>query len=263
MVLMSKPKIGLSTLYCLSKPFSSLIECLPHMGVKYIEIADEGLHALNLRRVKKLRKIAIAYNIEFVIHAPWAGINIATPNSGLRRAVLKLLKKSIVNSGKLDCKLWLFHPGSKTGLSNFYPDKDWQLNLESVHILADIARREGVEIAIENTPEPFPSLMKSVEDFQRFYREFNEEIGMVLDVAHANLNSQIQNFLKCFSKYISHIHLSDNDGSSDLHRGIGYGNIDWKWIANLINEADYNNLLVIESTDHIEESIQFLKRLFA
>ena len=120
---MSKPKIGLSTLYCLSEPFNSLIKDLPDLDVKHIEIADEGFHVLNLRRAKKLKKIGDSYNIEFVVHAPWAGINIATPNSGLRRAVLNLLKKSIVNSGKLDCKLWIFHPGSKTGLSHFYPSK--------------------------------------------------------------------------------------------------------------------------------------------
>lgn len=259
---MSKPKIGLSTLYCLNEPFRSLIEYLPHLDVKYIEIADEGLHALNLKRVKKLKKIAEAHNIEYVIHAPWAGVNIATPSSDLRQAVIKRLKKSIINSGKLDCKMWIFHPGSKTGLSHFYPDKDWQLNLESVHILTKIARKEGVEIAIENTPEPFPSLMKSVRDFQKFYRDFKKDIKMVLDIAHANLNSQIPDFLKQFSKYISHIHLSDNNGASDLHLGIGYGNIDWNRIAKLINEANYNNLLVIESTDHIKESIHFLRKLF-
>lgn len=259
---MSKPKIGLSTLYCLSEPFSSLVEYLPRLDVKYIELADEGLHALNVRRIKKLRKIAKAYNIQFIVHAPWAGINIATPNSGLRRAVLKRLEQSIVNSGRLDCNLWIFHPGSKTGLSHFYPNEDWQLNLESVHNLVEIARREGVEIAIENTPEPFPSLMKSVEDFQRFFKEFNEEIGMVLDVAHANLNNQIPDFLMHFSQCISHIHLSDNDGVSDLHRGLGYGNINWNSIAKLINEVEYSNLLVIESTDHIEESIHFLRKLF-
>jgi sugar phosphate isomerase/epimerase len=260
---MSKPKIGLSTLYCLSEPFNSLIKDLPDLDVNHIEIADEGFHVLNLRRAKKLKKIGDAYNIEFVVHAPWAGINIATPNSGLRRAVLNLLKKSIVNSGKLDCKLWIFHPGSKTGLSHFYPGKDWKLNLASVHILAKFARREGVDIAIENTPEPFPSLMKSVEDFQRFYREFNEDIGMVLDIAHANLNNQIPDFLLHFNKYISHIHLSDNDGNSDQHRGISYGNIDWNRIAKLINDTNYNNLLIIESTDHIKESIHFLRNLFA
>jgi len=180
----------------------------------------------------------------------------------LRRAVLKRLERSIVVAGQLDCHLWLFHPGSRTGISQFYPRNDWQLNLQSVHALLKVARREGVEIAIENTPEPFPSLMKSVDDFHRFYEELDDDIGMVLDVAHANLNNQIQDFVEQFSKKIVHMHVSDNKGDRDLHLGIGYGNIDWNAFAKLVKAADYGNLIMIESTEHIEESLQLLRELF-
>jgi sugar phosphate isomerase/epimerase len=197
-----------------------------------------------------------------VVHAPWAGINIAAPSPVLRRTTLKRLEQSIVYAGQLGCRLWLFHPGSRTGLSHIYPGKDWQQNLESVHTLLGVARREGVNVAIENTPEPFPSLMKSVDDFHRFYDDLDDDIGIVLDVAHANLNRQIQDFLKQFSKKIVHMHVSDNDGASDLHLGIGYGHIEWKNVAKMVKDADYGNLIMIESTDHIEESIHFLRELF-
>ena len=259
---MGKPEISLSMLYCLSEPFNSLLKHLTKIDVKHIELPDEGLHALNKRRVKKLKEVAETCNLDFVVHAPWAGINIATPNPVLRRTVLKRLEKSVIYSGQLGCRLWLFHPGSRTGLSHIYPRKDWKLNLESVRTLLRVARREGVDVAIENTPEPFPSLMKSVDDFHRFYEELNDDIGMVLDVAHANLNRQIQDFLTQFSKKIVHIRVSDNDGVSDLHLGIGYGNVDWKNFAKLAKTADYGKLVVIESTDNIEESIQFLRELF-
>jgi len=259
---MAKPEIGLSMLYCLDQSFNAAMKRLPEVNVKHIELPDEGLHTLNKRRAKNLKKAAEAHNLDFVVHAPWAGINIATPSPALRHTVLKRLTKSLVLAGQLDCRLWLFHPGSKTGLSPIYPGKDWQLNLESVRTLLQVARKEGVEIAIENTPEPFPSLMKSVDDFHRFYQELDDDIGMVLDVAHANLNNQIHDFLKQFSKKLVHIHVSDNDGVSDLHRGIGHGNIDWTKVAKHVKEADYGNLVVIESTDHIEESIQALQRLF-
>jgi len=249
-------------LYCLNEPFNSLLKHLQEVTVNHIELDDEGLHALNKRRVKKLKEAAKAHNLDFVVHAPWAGTNIASPSPDLRRAVLKRLTKSIVYAGQLDCRLWLFHPGSRTGLSPIYPGEDWQQNLRSVRALLKVARREGVEIAIENTPEPFPSLMKSVDDFRRFYEDLEDDIGMVLDVAHANLNSQIQDFLKQFSKKIVHMHVSDNDGASDLHLGIGYGSIDWENVAKLVKEAEYGNLIIIESTEHVEESIQFLRRLF-
>ena len=261
-VAMAKPEIALSMLYCLAEPFNSMLKRLPTIPVKYIEVPDEGLHTLNKRRIKKLKKAAEANDLEFVVHAPWAGINIATPSLSLRHAVLKRLTKSIVLAGQLDCRLWLFHPGSKTGLSHFYPDEDWQLHLESVRALLRVARREGVEIAIENTPEPFPSLMKSVDDFRRFYDELDDDIGMVLDIAHANLNNQIQDFIEQFSAKIVHMHVSDNDGANDLHLGIGYGNINWTNFSKLVKEAEYGNLIVIESIDHIEESAQTLRRFF-
>jgi L-ribulose-5-phosphate 3-epimerase len=259
---MAKPEIGLSMLYCLDEPFNYVLKRLPELTVKHIELPDEGLHTLNKRRIKNLKEAAEAHNLDFVVHAPWAGTNIATPSPFLRRAVLKRLTKSLVLSGQLGCRLWLFHPGSRTGLSPIYPGKDWQLNLESVRTLLNVARREGVEIAIENTPEPFPSLMKSADDFRRFYEDLEDDIGMVLDVAHANLNHQIKGFLKQFSKKIVHMHVSDNDGANDLHLGIGYGSIDWENVAKLVKEADYGNVIMIESTEHVEESIQFLRRLF-
>jgi sugar phosphate isomerase/epimerase len=258
-----KPEIGLSMLYCLNESFPSALKRLTQVDVKHIELPDEGLHTLNKRRAQKLKQIAEEHNLDFVIHAPWAGINIATPSQALRRAVLKRLEKSIVVAGNLGCRLWLFHPGSKTGLSHFYPEEDWKLNLQSVRALLKVARREGVEVAIENTPEPFPSLMKSVDDFHRFYKDLDDDIGMVLDVAHANLNNQIQDFMEQFSKKIVHIHVSDNKGDSDLHMGLGQGNIDWNNFAKLAKAADYSNLIMIESTDHIKESKQLLRKLFS
>jgi len=77
---MSTIKIGLSMLFCLSEPFTSLLSRLENVNVHYVELLDEGLHTLNGKRVKKLRKIAEAHNIEFMVHSPFADINIATPS---------------------------------------------------------------------------------------------------------------------------------------------------------------------------------------
>jgi L-ribulose-5-phosphate 3-epimerase len=259
---MAKPEIGLSMLYCLNKPFSALLQHLGEVDVKHVEIPDEGLHTLSQRRLRRLKEVAESNNLDYVVHAPWAGINIATPSLVLRRAILKRLEKSIIYAGQLGCRLWLFHPGSKTALSHVYPGKDWQQNLDSVCILLKVARREGVDIAIENVPEPFPFLMKNVSDFRRFYNEFDDDIEIVLDLAHASLNNQIQDFMKYFSEKIVHIHASDNDGVNDLHLGIGYGSIDWRDVAKTVKETEYSNLIVLESIDHVKESLQALRRLF-
>jgi len=230
--------------------------------VRHVEIVDEGSHELNDRRVKALKKVAQSKDLDVTVHAPFAGINIALPSPVLRRTILKRLRKSIFYAGQLDSRLWLFHPGLQTGVSHFYPGRDWQVNLDSVRALLKIGRKEGVEIAIENVPEPYPFILRSVQDFSRFYDELNDDIGLVLDVAHANLNHQIQDFLRQFPEKIVHMHVSDNDGAYDLHLGIGYGTIDWESVAKAVKEAKYSNVIMLESIEHVEESLQTLRKLF-
>jgi len=259
---MPKPKIGLSMLFCLGAPFSSLVKNLRMVNVPYVEILDEGVHRLDAKRLETIRKIASEKSFELTLHAPFVDMNIASPNPILRRTILRQLEKSILYASRLDCRLLVFHPGKRTGISEFYPGLDWQLNLESMRYLFDAARRHGVEIAVENVPEPFPFLMKSVDDFSRFYNDFDDNIGLTLDIGHANVNHQILEFIQQFPKKIVHIHTSDNDGNFDFHRGIGYGNIDWEKVASAVKKSKYDNIIMLESIDHVEESLQKLEQLF-
>ncbi len=105
--------------------------------------------------------------------------------------------------------------------------------------------------------------MKNVQDFSRFYNELDDDIGMVLDVAHANLNNQIQDFVRQFPEKIVHMHVSDNDGTHDLHLGIGYGTINWESVAKEIEKAEYSNVIMLESFEHVEESLETLRKLFS
>jgi len=140
---------------------------------------------------------------------------------------------------------------------------DWRQNLETAQSLFRIASDYGVKIAIENVPEPYAFLMKSVEDFKKFYEETDEGVDLVLDIGHANINGQVELFLKTFSDKIVHVHAHDNVGKDDQHLGIGYGNVDWNSIANLLRRISYDKVVVIESVEHIQESVQKLKQLLA
>jgi sugar phosphate isomerase/epimerase len=132
-----------------------------------------------------------------------------------------------------------------------------------VQSLSKIASDYCVRIAIENVPEPYPFLMKSVKDFKKFYREIDEDVGLVLDVGHANINKQIELFLKTFADRIVHIHAHDNNGKADQHLGIGYGNIDWKNMADSLKRESYDKVVVIESIEHVQESLRKLKQILS
>lgn len=261
---MFKIEVGLSMLYCLNLPFSHLVEELGKVDVYHIELFDESHHTLNSHRVRVLKKTAQDRGLKLTVHAPFMDINIASTVLSKRRTVLDRLKKSIRLADQLSARLWVFHPGLRTSVSNLYSSLEWQLNLQSVRDLLNAADQYGLRITIENTPEPFPFLLKSVEDFTRFYSKLGDvDLGLTLDVGHANVNGQLYDFIESFSDKIIHIHASDNDGTFDSHLGVGEGDIDWRRVADALREIDYQGVVIVESVKNIRESLETLQRLFS
>jgi sugar phosphate isomerase/epimerase len=261
---MPQPRIGLSMLYCLSKPFSTMVQRLASVETTYIEVVDEGLHALTKKRVAALKEIARSKGIKYTLHAPFADLNIASPFKPVLKATMKRLEESLSYASALDAKLWVFHPGNQTGISSFYPGEEWKQNIESIRALHEVAENYGVNIALENLPRKYGFLMKNPDDFAKFYRETSlNDIGITLDIGHANLEGYTENFLRKMPDKIVHMHLSDNMGENDQHLGIGYGKIDWQRFAEILKDIAYDKTLMIESIEHIKESLKNLKKIIA
>lgn len=261
---MSKPKIGLSMLYCLSEPFNKMVKHLNKVKTRYVEVLDDGLHALNKKRVATLNQTAKSRGIQFTVHAPFADMNIASPSKPMLTATLKRLRESIAYANALDAKLWVFHPGSKTGISIFYPGEDWKQNIKSIQELHKTAEEYGLNTAIENLPEKYGFIMKTPEDFQKFYKQTGlNDVGIALDVGHANLEGQIEPFLRSLPDKIVHMHISDNKGENDQHLGIGYGKIDWQRFAENLRAIDFDKTVIIECVENVEESLRKLRQLLA
>jgi len=259
---MSKPKIGVSMLCCLSEPFSKMLKRLVKVDVQLVEILDEGLHELSKKRVAKLNAIAKSKDIRYTVHAPFADINIASPSKPMLNASIKRLEQSMAYSNALNAQLWVFHSGAKTGISTFYPNQDWKQNIQTIRRLHEIAEKYGLNTAIENLPEKYGFIMRNPKDFLKFYKETSlNDIGIALDVGHANLENQTENFLRKLPDKIVHMHISDNMGENDQHLGIGHGKIDWQQFAQTLREIAYDKNIVIETIEHVEESLQKLRQL--
>ena len=260
---MSKAKVGISMLYCLGEPFNRMVKRLGTMNTRYIEVLDDGIHELNNNRVDVLKEIAKSYTIQYSLHAPFADINIASPSKIMLNASMKRLKQSMAYANDLDAKVWVFHPGAKTGIGQFYPGADWKQNIESIKELYKSAEEYGVNIALENLPAKYYFFMSKPEEFARFYRETNLPIGIAMDLGHANLEGHIESFFDLLADKIIHIHASDNDGSDDQHLGVGLGKIDYTWVAEMLNKIGYDKSIIIESITNVSETLTKLKRLLA
>jgi len=259
---MSKAKVGVSMLFCLGEPFNRMVKRLGKMDTRYIEIVDDGFQELNKKRVVTLKEAAKSFGLEYSLHAPFADINIASPSKDMLNAAIKRLKQSMAYAVELDAKVWVFHPGALTGISQFYPGAEWKQNSESIQELYEAAEEYGLNIALENLPGKYWFLMHKPEEFMRFYRETSLPVGIALDLGHAHLEAQVEPFFKLLADKIVHIHASDNDGSDDQHLGIGQGKIDYNWLRQTLDRMGYDKAVIIESTTNIPESIRKLKELF-
>jgi len=253
--------LGISTLFVLSRPFEEAIREIESFDICYVEIVDDGVHALHPSRVRLLNEKKATNNWQYSVHAPFADVNIACHDPSLRRAITSRLENSIRYASQIDATIWVFHPGASTALEPFYPGKSWSLNLESVRHLSRIASDFGVKAAIENVPEPFPFLLKSVEDFERFYDELREELSMVLDIAHANIKGESLRFIEHLGSRIAHIHASDNLADQDTHMQIGKGTVRWTEIVKHLRTIDFKGCIMVESKEGAQESLTYLRKL--
>jgi sugar phosphate isomerase/epimerase len=260
---MSKAKIGISMLYCLGEPFNRMVNRLGKLETRYIEILDDGTHEVDKKRVSLLKEAAKSYNLEYSLHAPFADINIASPSKAMLSASMKRLQQSMEYANAINAKLWVFHPGAKTGIGQFYPGADWKQNNQSIQKLWEKAEKLGLNIALENLPAKYYFFMSKAEDFARFYRETNLSVGIVLDLGHANLEAQIEPFFNLLTDKIVHIHASDNNGVEDEHLGIGRGKINYNWVAETLNKVGYDKSIIIESITDVPDSLRKLKKLLA
>jgi sugar phosphate isomerase/epimerase len=260
---MPNPVIGLSMLHSLGKSFRKMSHLLAEAPTAYIEIVDDGWHSLNKKRVFALNQIAKSYVLKYTLHSPFADINIASPSKSMLKSSIKRLKQSIAYANGLDAELWVVHPGMKTGISMFYPEAEWNQSVSSIVELAETAEEYGVKVAVENLPAKYGFVMKSPEDFERFHTQTGLDLGIVLDIGHANLETQTEAFFQKVPNKITHVHVSDNLGQDDNHLGIGYGQIDYANVAQRLKQIGYSKTIIVESYDHVEESIKKLKALFA
>ena len=260
-VCMSKAKVGVSMLYCLGEPFNRMVKRLGKMGTKYIEILDDGTHDLNKERIAQLKQAAKFYGLEYSLHAPFADINIASPIKPLLNASLKRLARSLANANEIDAKMWVFHPGQRTGIGQFYPGADFEQMCKSIKLLYAKAEEYGINIALENLPAKYWFLLNTPEEFRKMYKETKLPLGIAMDLGHANLEGQIQPFFNQLADKIVHIHASNNDGSDDQHYGVEDGDIDYVWLADTLKKIGYDKTVIVESMYKVPESIDKLKQL--
>lgn len=253
-------ELAASTLFCLNKPFDEALTDILHAETECIELVDAGPHTLDRTRVERLLELKSSYGLRYALHAPFTDVNLAADDPFIREAILRRLETSIRWASALGAEAFVFHPGNYTPAERFSPGLAWRLNNESVRRLIVYAKEYDVRAFIENLPEPIPYILKSVDDFERFFEDIGMDANMTFDVAHANLRGEAPEFITRFGGRMGHVHVSDNDGEADTHLKIGEGSIDWGETMSALEKSFFDGWVTIESYTGVRESLELLNK---
>ena len=254
-------ELAASTLHLLDRPLEQAFPDLVRLSTRNVELADSGHHALNPKLAERLQELRASYTLNYSIHAPYADTNLSADDDLIREWILKRIRASIRFASELEARCVVVHPGWTTATDRFMKGRAWDLNLRSLHWLLRYAEEYGVSLLVENVPEPTPYLMVTADDFQMFFDEMELQMGMTLDVAHANLQGETYEFMSRFGDKIKHMHVSDNHGARDQHLPVGEGSIDWGRVVSSARGTGFTGWLVVESYSDVEPSLDHLRAL--
>jgi len=167
--------------------------------------------------VAALKDALARYNLGVVAHSAWF-IPLSSPLAGLRRASLAELRRALHAAHDIGATVLNVHYRAVPPLFEDEDVIEW--HVETLSPLCDEAAERGVTIVIENTPHQgrneLENLLAIMERVPRLHFH--------LDSGHTKLErgyDRFDEYLQKLGHKLLHVHLSENDGSSDQHLPLG------------------------------------------
>jgi sugar phosphate isomerase/epimerase len=244
------------------KPFDWAYQ-LKDLGYTGWEIVQEGRQRLTTENIKEAKNIVDTTGLVITIHLPYSDLNLASMNQPIWDESVRQMKNCL----SLACDfadLAVVHPGHLSPLGAQMPDKAWSQNILGIQQVCDHASELGFTIAVENMVNMAAILGRRPEEMLGIIETVDREnLGFILDVGHANTNSNIDKFLgdKELMARLIHTHIHDNHGDRDEHLPVGSGTVPWERVIGAFK--GYKGRMVTESRSLVEGemSVKSLKKL--
>lgn|SRR5699024_3137368 len=192
-------------------------------------------------------EIANQCDLQIGLHLPFHDLNLGTPYKDIAVNACNIIKEWIETLSYYNGEHAVIHGGSAMASEDHesvYPEM-----IERLKEINDFAEEKEVELLFENQiPDKlnymhiFPS---SVDEWIDVLQKTNTKA--CLDVGHlAVQKDDFKNTVSKLGDLLKSIHLSDNDGQSDLHLLPGDGNVSSLNSIRDLEELGYNGPVVFE-----------------
>jgi sugar phosphate isomerase/epimerase len=182
-------------------------------------------------------------------HIPFAFINLASLNPGIREESYRQIMLSLEIASKMSLNYVTTHPRFGT-LDILSKEEEWDIWLDSYSRLTQRAKELGVVLTIENGDR------LSFEECAEMAREINSPFfAMTFDTGHANLEGNkdgkykkyksLSEFTRAEADCFKNVHIHDNHLSKgDEHLPPGQGDIDFKGLFDALLENDPKRFII-------------------
>jgi len=251
-------------------PYEAAIRRIAGLGFRAVELIAWDRQALDdyytPQRIQALRRLLADEGLElseFVSTPP----GMASPDPGRREQAIDHFKRLVEVGAGLGARLVNTVAPTPFDLAlpritqkhllqewsvSFAPDLDWRQNwadyVQVVRRCCAICADAGIRYALE--PHPYRWMRNAASMLRLLDQVGSPALGMNFDPSHLFPMGELSEMVIYeVGDRIFHTHLSDNDGTSNVHWRPGKGKIDWRAMLQALQAVGYDNVLSIELED--------------
>lgn len=230
----------------------SAINKIAESGFRIMELMATPPHLdidnFGVQKREQLHSLAVNNGLQiFSVNPTYLDLNLASLNPGMRRETSRQLRLTLQLCHDLEAKLLVLFGGRRHVLIPAPLDIVKRVAMEEIHNLLDYASKLGIKIGLENGPtllfEKGTDLVEAVQQLA------HPSLGIVFDVANANMVEDPADGLNSVIKYVDLVHLSDTKRDKWAHKPVGDGDIQFDKIGEILNAATYEGPSILEVID--------------
>jgi len=240
-------------------------------GFRCAELASEEHAEEFLAHPGRIRRqFELAGVIPRSVHCPPEGWNNAAADPAERKKSVEAAAASFWAAAEVGAEIVVCHANKPSGaLGPEQYEESKARSVESLAILAELARKAGIKMAVENLPARGvrrPS--SSVQELLAMIERLGDHVGICVDAGHSNVNGCVAaEDARAAGKKLFVVHIQDNDGTGeDQHLLPGRGSTDWETFVRALDEMRFEGPRTFEvnvSPEDIDAALAEVARLRA
>lgn len=193
------------------------------------------------------------------MHGPFMDMASGSPDQQINEVCKGRFRHALRIARDLGAQIVVLHANFIAAIHTEEYRAGWQRrNIAFWEQIADYAQQLNVTVAVENMwefdPDIIGDVLKAID---------HPNLRACLDVGHAHLYSQVPftEWLDSLAPYLVHMHMNNNDGITDFHRGLGRGVLDYGALLDKVRTLPNPPSITLEmdAVEDMETSLPFFR----